>query len=861
MLHDGAPNVGADWRQDAYDQNVLTLQSLKLACDFLREGGMFITKIFRSKDYNALLWVFNKLFEKVDATKPHSSRGASAEIFVVCRRYIAPSKIDQRMLDPVHVFKDDIPTTNKEAGLSEDSKMSIGTLNKQLVGKKPRQRQGYDDSEALLVKKNMSVPDFIESNDPVRLVSEATSLLFDSRAKDAGYLESPHTTEDIKAFCSDLKVLGRKDFKELLKWRLQLRKDNRKALADSLKEDQEDVEMDQESSKLSGQDNEEKDEDEETEQIENELQEEYQKRKRESKREAKRKWKDARRSALGLNKYSVDMEAYDMDGGDPAVGYTQFSLLNKEDTGKLAVAMDDDEDQKSIGEISIDSDSQGSGEEGKEGNDDDSAEDEDEDDKEAYLAALEDQLDYQYNQYLAMKNNKEAHKGQEESLHAVGGKKLSRRQRMEAEAKTQLKQKEDKLDYVHQQYLKMLSSSGKSKKDGDESDSESSDDDDDDDDEDSDGESNDSDDNENTMGVSRWFSQNLFDEVNAEESVEPAKAQVQPLNGASGKKRKRENDAESQEESQNEDASNEVLNMLEAIPKSEREKRKERLRKQREKQQHKSKKVEEKGFEVVPQGDIGNDQEEGDDAAVSAKQSQKSEGKRKLIEAGMGKAAKANKKSENGGMEIVPAENNEKDDEPDPRDQQYDSDTHAEILALGKLMKKHTKAKELVDASYNRYAFDDPALPSWFAADEAAHFRPQLPVDKSEVDKIKQRFRDISARPIHKVAEARARKKRKLTEKMNKARRYIANIASDNDISQVSKAKAAEKAMRKVKLKKPETSYAVTGKDGRAHGKAAPKGANVKKVDRRMLADKRGENKKKGGKRGGKTKGRRGKKR
>ncbi|CCG81481.1 AdoMet-dependent rRNA methyltransferase spb1 [Taphrina deformans PYCC 5710] len=209
VIHDGAPNVGTAWLQDAYSQAELVLMSLKLACEFLIPGGTFVTKVFRSKDYNSLLYTFNQLFSKVEATKPQASRNVSAEIFVVCMGFKAPLKLDPKLLNPKSVFEDlpDVPQ-NQEAKVFHPER-------------RKRQREGYEEGN--YTQHNVKpISEFVLAQDPIQILGLTHEFTF-AGEEDQQFKKMDITTTEIKACCADLQVLGKKDFRALLRWRTAAR--------------------------------------------------------------------------------------------------------------------------------------------------------------------------------------------------------------------------------------------------------------------------------------------------------------------------------------------------------------------------------------------------------------------------------------------------------------------------------------------------------------------------------------------------------------------------------------------------------------------------------------------------------------
>ena len=181
--------------------------------------------------------------------------------------------------------------------------------------------------------------------------------------------------------------------------------------------------------------------------------------------------------------------------------------------------------------------------------------------------------------------------------------------------------------------------------------------------------------------------------------------------------------------------------------------------------------------------------------------------KREILRKGMGKTIAANADSSNA-LEIVPQEEDGSEDENglpyrhdtrsyDSDEEEYDKHDRAMTLALGTMMLKNSKKKAIVDSSYNRYSWNDSNdLPAWFQDDEMKHNKPQLPVPKALLDQIKGKFNLTGTKEIKKVAEARARKRKRAMSQLKAAKKQAAAVADNSELNDKQKVRAIAKAMK-----------------------------------------------------------------
>ncbi|CAI5736107.1 unnamed protein product [Hyaloperonospora brassicae] len=756
VLCDGAPNVGAEYSKDAYVQNELALVALKLAVDVMGRGGTFVSKVFRSQDYNALLWVFKQLFKKVSATKPLSSRNESAEIFVVCEQYLAPHSIDPKLFDPKHVFD------------QVDSQEQTITIFHPKFGDRKRHRQGYDETLGVTLTNECSVSQFIDDHDPIRLLTDTTSIKF--LPEDDVYREHKDTSNEIVTCLSDLKVLGKSDFKSLLKWRTRMLKYKEELLKAERPE-----EVDAEDKPVNPKEPQcvltETEKDalvrEELSQLRANVQA---KKKREKKKEREQKQKLRLRAAMGMNAKGIDIS-------EAGAAFSLKELkLSKEKVDELENA---GADLTSDEELQFETDDE----------DGNSHEDSDAE----YDELLEASMETAYEQFLARRGD------DVKTRKAVKRTKVAKR----ALAGEALVQDSEMFDGDMKQYQKMINPDESSDDSEDEVD-----------------ELNVSLEvpEKSSAAVSRWFSDNkLFDGIGEKEELS-----------------------------------------LPDMPKTDKEIRHAKRKAatdRKERRAAKKLKKEQKEYELEFGTEFevaaGNSEDEAAMAAEADEGRNDSAGaveKRALIRSGMG-AALENNPSSADKFEIVAAVDEPGEDTlPAMDDRKYDSDheeydaeDRAKTLALASMMVRKSKAKDLIDASYNRYTWNDSeAMPDWFVDDEEKHYRPQLPIPKNVLAQMKERFMEMATKPVKKVAEARGRKQRLQMKKLKAAKKKATDIANLPDMSTREKLKAIDRAMKGTHVKKESKVYVVSTRGGTktAGGKKAGKG-KVKLVDPRMKSDKR----------------------
>ncbi|CAG4989562.1 unnamed protein product [Parnassius apollo] len=716
VLHDGAPNVGLNWIHDAYQQACLTLSALKLATNFLREGGWFITKVFRSKDYHALLWVFKQFFKKVHATKPQASRNESSEIFVVCQGYIAPDSIDPKFLDPKNVFED--------LDIVKKQHLNIMHPEKQ----KKAKAEGYKENDYTTHHK-VPVSEFINHVDPIDLLQGCSEIVLDDKSIE----NHPKTTKEIKECCKDIKVLGRKDLKALLSWIKQMKELRATNLTSekAVEENKTDVEEHKDGS------------DDENKNIDAEIAELQDEERRQLKRKRKQLNKQRQKLAEKMNLKMV----LKGDGGPIMESHDMFRLSDIKSSKELDHLVDQEPDI--VTERSDDSDSELNP-------------------KPKYVKydVESSKLDSSGLYYkdsdseLEMETDSEDEKEKDSLAFS------------DSENESKKIEKLTKLNTLRNSKTERVSSIPKNNPlltDLDDTDPVS----------------------KRSMKAELWFQKDSFKDIDEDDDEGVDLDKLAETYRQKGKK-------VPEDKIMNPAVKN--VNAKQKLDKSE------------------SSESESSDSDYDVEDTVAPES-----GTVSGKNTKKD------------------------GFEVV-------SQDPDLKRLKKTLKMDAETLALGTMIATSKKFKrDLIDDAWNRYAFNDKNLPDWFVEDEKKHMRRDVVVPEKYVEEYKNRMQDINVRPIKKVIEAKARKKKRMLKKMERAKKKVEAVMENADMSEREKAQQIKQLYKKAKTDgKKKVTYVVAKKHTTAKRMKRPAGVkgHYKVVDPRMKKDLRAQKAKE------KTKGR-----
>lgn len=812
VLNDGSPNMGAAWLQDAYTQSELTLAAVRLAADFLAPGGTFVTKVFRSNDYNSLMFVMNQLFRKVNATKPTASRAESAEIYVLATGFRAPKNIDPRLLNPKYVFKDmgSLPAT--DAGSDKVKRDLVLSTVLKGMKKQKRHREGYADGDLTLFKR-VSALNFFRTLRPVAMMCEVSTFSMEDKHVETDadkealsvVRDLPETDSDVLSCCDDLKVLGRRDFKVLLKWRLAARQ---ALTARGMLDDDESVDGGgkEEGAIVEGdvmKDNDDSGSDVQSEEgLDGELQQARSE--MEAKEKRKKRKSNKLRSALQRKidmKIVLPNDEMNMDG-ENAAGLFKLSTASRAEAHGALLSADEDpndaDDESQPDEDILEGAPAGSfalrdAEEAAEEN----------------AERIGDELDHWYKVYLSRtKKDKNGVLLQESRDRKRRTKRRALREAQEAAAEADGNEATEGSNGKHDASTTRrveADSSASSSADEAGAGSESL--------SDSDGDMDMGKLPVSSREAALWFSQPVFAgaAMSSDEDADSAEKHVrskrrrgsrgssdEEIDDASGKRRRR------LEEGGGEDihgaARREARKMAKEVAKDRQE----------------------DGYEIAPAEKPIQSDDEDEEAALDRE----------------------------GSDESVASDSSFHSSD-------YDTDEKAEMVAIGRRMRQSTKeATEILDDAYNRYTFDDPLdLPRWFADPDPVYRQRQAAVvSKEQVAEVKAYIKSLEAAPSKKEAEAKARKRQRLAKRAEAMKTKANVIAEQKDVPAASRMRAIEtlyrQASKSTKSKKQRKKQYVAVQAGGSKkvvggmkasatkGRKSKGSAYTVLVDKRMKTDK-----------------------
>ena len=166
--------------------------------------------------------------------------------------------------------------------------------------------------------------------------------------------------------------------------------------------------------------------------------------------------------------------------------------------------------------------------------------------------------------------------------------------------------------------------------------------------------------------------------------------------------------------------------------------------------------------------------------------------------------------------------------------------TLAHQLASGK-----KTSQDVIDDGFNKHAFRDrDGLPEWFIEDESKHDKAHKPISKAAAQAIKEKLRAFNARPIKKVREAKARKKIKAAQKLERLKKKSDMLAADDGMTEKEKADSISKMLSRAARKKPSQPARLVVARGANKGiKGRPNGVKgrYRIVDPRMKKELRAQ--------------------